>query len=102
MKVKAGTVAIEMPKSGASKDRCFLCTAPSHDHGGEAFIAGMIEGVLAVLTTRPHLPSGRVPFCVEHETVFREHLAVMAQDYPEVLDKLGVPYMVLDKETEVR
>ena len=100
MNIQSGTIMVAAPKQGASKKQCIVCTGPKpqpgceHDHAGEAFIAGVVEGVLAVLTTRTHLPGGRVPLCVDHETMLREVLAVSAQGYPEVFDKLGIEYKV--------
>lgn len=96
--VRAGTIMVEAPKTGAPKDKCIVCTGPrcdcGHDHIGEAFLVGMLEGVLAVLTTRAHLPTGRAPLCVDHETMLREFLADHAQRHPEILTKLGIPYRV--------
>jgi hypothetical protein len=91
---------IAVPKDAAPEDRCFICTGPKphpnckHDHVGEIFVVGMLEGVLAALTTRAHLPHGRVPLCVAHETMLREALAGPAQQHPEILDKLGIEYKV--------
>ena len=100
MNIKSGTIMVAVPQQGAPKEQCFICTGPQphpgceHDHVGEAFVVGVVEGILAVLTIRPHLPGGRVPLCIDHETMLREALAPAAQEHPEILDKLGIAYKV--------
>lgn len=87
------------PESGAPETECVVCTGPrcqdcGSDHVGEAFVTGMIEGILAVTVARPHLRGGRAPLCVDHETMLREGLVMLAQGHPEVFDRLGVEYRV--------
>lgn len=99
MNLRGGIICPEAPK--LEPDRCFICTGPkpcgpscAHDHVGQAFISGMVEGILALTVTRAQLPTGRVPLCVEHETMLRVSLARFAQGHPEVFDKLGIRYHV--------
>ena len=100
MKIRTGTIMAVVPKEGVPKDRCIVCTGPKphvgcdHDHVGDAFLVGVIEGALTVLTTRAHLPYGRAPLCIDHETRLREMLVRAAQGHPEVFDRLGIEYTV--------
>jgi len=108
MTIRPGTIMPAVPEKAAPKDRCFICTGPKphvgcdHDHIGKAVLVGIVEGVMAALTSRTHLPGGRVPLCLDHETKLREMLATTAQGRRDIFDKLGIPYRIAGQDDRVR
>ena len=100
MRLKPGTVMIGVPTTGAAADECFVCTGPESEPGheremaGDALVLGIVIGVRALREQRP-------PFCVAHETRFRQILAEAGIHDEITLRKLGVEYKIATGEEEV-
>jgi hypothetical protein len=91
--LRPDVMMLSVSKTGAAKEECFLCTAPTpcldhadHAHRAacDAYLGGFVNGVAAMIDGR------RPPLCDAHETQLREMLVVL-QD-AEVFKKLGIEY----------
>jgi len=94
MKIKPGTVMIAVPTAGAAQHDCHVCTGPKPQPGHEqhmaeeAFIVGMCAGI--GMMQGGHRPK----LCIDHETKFRETLAVLLAPDAALCEKLGIEYKV--------